>query len=81
MAEDKLNRILEAVVHIKDKLDNEMVTKTEFAEFRSENTAHIDGFIKLHQTLDQELVSLRRKYERLEDRLKTVEGKVGIKPA
>ena len=45
MSEDKLNRILEAVVHIKYKLDNEMVTKADFAEFRSENTAHIDGFI------------------------------------
>ena len=37
---------------LKDKIDNDMVTKDEFAEFRSENTAHIDGFIKLHQTLD-----------------------------
>ena len=55
MAEDKLDKILTAVVHIKDRLDNDMVTKTEFAEFGSENTAHIDGFIKLHQTLDQEL--------------------------
>jgi len=52
MSEDKLSKILEVVIHLKDKIDNDMVTKDEFAEFRSENTAHIDGFIKLHQTLD-----------------------------
>lgn len=30
---------------------------------------HIDGFVKLHQALDLELVALRDKYNRLEERL------------
>ncbi len=39
---------------------------------------HVDGFAKLHETLDQELVSLRGKYDRLEERLVRVEQKLGF---
>ncbi len=78
MSEDKLNKILETVVYLKDKIDNEMVTERQFTEKNNEVLTHIDGFVKLHQTLDQELVSLRHKYDRLEDRIKTVEQKLGV---
>jgi len=79
MSEDKLDRILATVVHIKDKLDNEMATKQEMVVMEDKLLTHIDGFVKLHQTLDQELVSLRHKYDKLESRLKTVEEKIGVK--
>jgi hypothetical protein len=38
----------------------------------------IDRFAKLHEMLDQELVALRSKYERLEGRLEIVEQKLGL---
>ena len=46
-------------------------TKTEIVE-------HVDRFAKLHETLDQELVMLRSKYNRLEERLEIVETRLGI---
>lgn len=78
MPEDKLNRILATVVYLKDKIDNEMATKQEIVAMEDKLLTHIDGFVKLHQTLDQELVSLRHKYDRLEDRIKIVEEKLGV---
>ncbi len=39
---------------------------------------HVDAFTKLHETLDQEMVSLRGKYDRLEERLVRVEQKLGF---
>ena len=78
MSEEKLEKILATVVYLKDKIDNEMVTQIQLEEKTSQVLTHIDGFIKLHETLDQELVSLRHKYDRLESRIKTVETKLGI---
>jgi hypothetical protein len=80
MTEGKLDKILAAVIHVKDKVDNEMATKDEIAALQDKLLTHVDGFVKLHETLDQELVSLRHKYDRLEGRMKKVEEKVGINP-
>ena len=73
---DILNNILTKVVNIDSKINNDMFTKDDVAEMKSELYSHIDGFVKLHETLDQELVSLRSKYDRLDERLKVVEQKV-----
>ena len=73
---DILNNILTKVVNIDSKINNDMFTKDDAAEMESELYSHIDGFVKLHETLDQELVSLRSKYDRLDERLKVVEQKV-----
>jgi hypothetical protein len=78
MSEDKLDKILGVVVHMKDKMDNEMVTKQEIVNLEDKILIHIDGFIKLHETLDTEVAALRSKYDRLEGRIKTVETKLGI---
>ena len=43
-----------------------------------EMLGHVDAFAKLHETLDQEMVSLRGKYDRLEERLVRVEQKLGF---
>ncbi len=43
-----------------------------------EVVGHVDAFAKLHETLDQEMVSLRGKYDRLEERLVRVEQKLGF---
>jgi len=78
MSEEKLDKILATVVHLQDKIDNEMATKQEIGVLEDKLLTHIDSFVKLHQTLDQELVSLRHKYDRLEDRVKIVEEKLGV---
>ena len=78
MPEEKLNKILATVVYLRDKIDNELPTKQEIGVLEDKLLTHIDSFVKLHQTLDQELVSLRHKYDRLEDRVKIVEEKLGV---
>lgn len=71
---DILMKIFSKVVDIEEK----MMTKHDAGEMENRMLDHIDGFIKLHQTLDIELVALRSKYDRLELRLNRVEEKVGI---
>ena len=78
MPEEKLNKILATVVYLRDKIDNELPTKQEIGVLEDKLLTHIDSFVKLHQTLDQELVSLRHKYDRLEDRVKIVEEKLEV---
>ena len=78
MPEEKLNKILAPVVYLRDKTGNELPTKQEIGVLEDKLLTHIDSFVKLHQTLDQELVSLRHKYDRLEDRVKIVEEKLGV---
>jgi len=53
-------------------------TKDDLLVFKSDIMTSIDRFAKLHETLDQELVAMRSKYERLEARLEAVELKVGL---
>ena len=72
---DILIKLFNKVVDIEEK----MVTKTEFETSKTEILNHIDGFIKLHETLDTELISLRSKYDRLEGWIKLVAEKTGIK--
>ena len=88
MPKDKVDKIFGSVanltkmlVHIKGKIDTEMVIQKQFEAKNNDvlnHVDHIDGFVKLHQTLDGELVSLRHKYDRLEDRVKVMETKLGV---
>ncbi len=71
---DILMKIFSKVVDIEEK----MFTKDDSRDLESRMLSHIDGFIKLHETLDVELVSLQSKYNRLEERLVRVEQRVGI---
>lgn len=72
LQDDLLTKIFNKVVSIEERVDK-MVTKDEFEQKNNEVINHIDGFVKLHQTLDIELVALRDKYNRLEERLTRVE--------
>ncbi len=74
---DILNKILVKVVSIESDIKGKMMTKDDGREMESRLLGHIDGFIKLHETLDTELVSLRSKYERLEGRVQRLEERVG----
>lgn len=79
--DDILNAILVKVINIEETVQTKMATKDDLAVLKTEMYSHIDGFIKLHETLDVELVALRSKYERLEERLIRVENKIGIAAA
>lgn len=65
-------------VDTRETMKEQMVTKSEFQDGKSELFTHIDGFIKLHETLDLELVAMQKKYTRLEERIQIIEGKLGI---
>ncbi len=41
--------------------------EVQLVQSKSEILTHVDSFIALHQKLEQELVALRGKYERLEE--------------
>ncbi|HAU66621.1 TPA: hypothetical protein DCW61_04715 [Candidatus Uhrbacteria bacterium] len=56
----------------------EYATRKDLIEFRSDILESVDRFAKLHETLDQELLMLRSKYNRLEERLELIETKIGI---
>lgn len=55
-----------------------LVTKDQLHVVEDRVITHIDGFIKLHETLDLELAALRGKYERLEGRVIILENRMGI---
>ncbi|KKQ27419.1 MAG: hypothetical protein US42_C0009G0009 [Candidatus Magasanikbacteria bacterium GW2011_GWC2_37_14] len=77
MDEKILDKILTKVINIEEKLDT-FVTKDEMNEKFNLVLNNIDRFVKLHETLDQELSSLRSKYGRLEERLIIVERKLQL---
>ena len=61
---------------------NEMVTKTELNEqltvLKSEISTEIDRFVVVHTRLDHELMAQRSRFNRIEDFLVKVAGKLGI---
>jgi len=61
----------------KDDLQR-FASREDLVEFRTDIMTTVDRFAKLHETLDQELVMLRSKYNRLEERLEIVETRLGI---
>lgn len=72
MTDDILNNILAKVVNIEEQL-HDFATKEDLQIAKNEILGDVDRFIKLHETLDHELVSLRHKYERLEERIQKLE--------
>lgn len=76
--EQSNTRIFSLLASIQIDMREKMVTKDELREAKSELLDHVDGFIKLHTTLDTELVALRSKVDRLEGRLVMVETKLGL---
>lgn len=55
-----------------------LATKQDLTALKTDIMTTVDRFVKLHETLDQELVAMRSKYERLEDRMEIVERKLGL---
>lgn len=78
--EELLNKILAEVVDVKESFREFRETELDekLVALKSEIFVHIDGFIRLHQTLVLEFTALRSHNARLEERLKKVEMKLGI---
>ncbi|MBU0597304.1 hypothetical protein KJ641_02780 [Patescibacteria group bacterium] len=76
MSEEILNKLLVEVVSIKEDIKG-LATKEELFGVKDEIIGDVDRFVKLHETLDLELVSLRHKYARLEERVEKLERVAG----
>ncbi len=76
MENELLEKILVKIIHVEEYMKENLVTRDEIDQKLDSMTSHIDGFIKLHETLDLELVALRGKYDRLEERVGMLEQKV-----
>ena len=74
---NQIDSIAIKVVDIEEKL-NTFATKDEMNEKFDLVLGNIDRFVRLHETLDQELASLRHKHSRLEERLEIVERKLQL---
>lgn len=72
------NNLLAAIFNKVTTIEEKMVTKDAHQESKSEIISHVDGFIKLHQTVSTELIAMRSKYERLEQRIEQLELKIGL---
>ncbi len=53
-------------------------TKSELLQTKSEILNAVDRFAKLHEILDQEFITLRSRYERLEGRVDMIEQRLGL---
>lgn len=75
--ENTLNKILAKVISMEEKMGN-FVTKEYLDERIDSILTSTDRFVKLHETLDQELAMLRSKYNRLEERVQTLEQRMPV---
>lgn len=64
--------------HLMTKEEIKVFVKDELRETEARILTSVDRFAKLHETLDQELVAMRSRYERLEERMEIVEHRLGL---
>lgn len=64
-------------IEIKEELKR-FATKDDLMQMKSEIMTSVDHLAKRHETFDHELLAMRAKYERLDERLEIVEAKVGV---
>ncbi len=69
------DRIIKKLVDIKAYLKDEVATKAELRATEDRLISHIDGFVKKHETLEDEVAALGQSTDR---RLTRVEGHLGI---
>lgn len=78
MSEEILGKVLNKLIDLDAFVRENTVKKQDFDYAINNITQHIDGFVKLHETLDQEMVMLRAKVERFETRLENIEMCLGL---
>jgi len=76
---DIQDKIIEKLTDIDAKVDS-LINRQEKTDARVETLAnHVEGFVRLHETLDCEVSALRNKVDRAEGRLTTVETTLKLK--
>ncbi|MBI2552048.1 hypothetical protein HYW17_01980 [Candidatus Uhrbacteria bacterium] len=78
MSEELLNKILIKLIDLDVYVREHTATKEEMQASEDRMLTHIDGFIKLHETLDLELVALRSKVDRVEERVGKIEMRLSM---
>jgi hypothetical protein len=72
------DKILQMLINLDHYVRENLVTHEEARVTEDRIMTHMDGFIKLHETLDVEIVALRSKVDRLEGRIEKVEQKLSL---
>ncbi|MFH1314990.1 MAG: hypothetical protein ABIH67_01190 [Candidatus Uhrbacteria bacterium] len=75
--DNRLDEVAVTTLNIQEE-QKTFARKKDLDETKQEIMTGIDGLAKQHKSLDLELVSMRSKNERLEERLVLVEQKVGL---
>ena len=81
MSETMLEKILLKVIEMDEKINNLpniFVTKEEFHKAMDHITTSFDHFTRMYERLDLEILSVRSKNYRLEDRVENIESKLGL---
>jgi archaellum component FlaC len=77
--ESTVDVIASSVINLEVDIRETMATKDDLKVLEERMVdkiaTHVDGFIKLHTTLEHEHVALRSHVERIDERLTTVESK------
>ena len=66
------DKIIVKLIEMDAKMDS-LATKEDLRNQENRIVTTVDGFTKLHETLDHELIAMRNKYDRLEERLAKLE--------
>ena len=64
--ESRMDKVIQKLVDMDAYMHEELATKAELREVESRLTDQVEGFVKIHETLDHEFVSLRAKVDWLE---------------
>lgn len=70
-----LDKVLTKLIDLDEYVRTKVVTHEQLDHRINQLGTQVDGFVKLHETLDQELVAMRARVERLEDRITRLETK------
>ncbi|MDP2656751.1 MAG: hypothetical protein Q8P11_04270 [bacterium] len=71
--EELQTKTLAVIIDVKETMKEKMATKDELHTAEDRITTHIDGFIKMHETIDVEQASLRGACDRHEARITKLE--------
>lgn len=76
---DLQDKIVEAIMETRADVKDLIAWKGTIEHKVDDLTGHVEGFVRLHETLDCEVAALRSKNDRFEDRLTRVEETLKLK--
>jgi hypothetical protein len=73
------DKVIAKMVDMETYMRDELATKSELKELEGRVTDHIDGFARLHATLDQEFIAMQSRTGRIEEDVEVLKGQVGTR--